>query len=85
MLQYMTQQHRWGRLERGVQLFNLEKLAKTVCLLCSMWNRAKIAQAAAEHKVQSVLQALSEQGVAPQAVSWHAPCMHQQCCAVLFL
>jgi hypothetical protein len=78
MLQYMTQQHRWGRLERGVQLFNLEKLAKIVCLLCSMWNRA-------EQKVQSVLQALSERGVTPQAVSWHAPCLHQQYCAVLFM
>lgn len=54
-LQYMTHRNRWGRIERGLQLWNERQADRIVPLLCSMQVSAEQAQGAAQAAVTNTL------------------------------
>ena len=67
--QYMTHRNRWGRLERGAQLYNDRQADRIVPLLQSMMAKAQRAQVAAAEQQTDVLRQLQEyHGIPPGQV-----------------
>lgn len=67
-VQYMTQRNRWGRIERGLQLWNQRQADRIVGLLCSMYERTMQAHAAAQSAVQDTLCLLLSHGISNDQV-----------------